>query len=161
MNTFRQNFIWNLKVFIEGNALNMSSTKCRPFCSGLNVIMFLLPAVFADIGSTVAHWCRVTHMRRWSSLDQTMAYCLFGTKLFSEPMLTYRQTDHKEHISMKFCPCIEENAFENVVGEMSAIFSRPQCVNGMRITSDQTLTLGEARSRLAVNGFPNKFIVPI
>ena len=45
-----------------------------------------------------------TYMRRWteSSLIQIMACCLDGTKPLSEPMLTYCQSDPKEHISMKF-----------------------------------------------------------
>ena len=35
-------------------------------------------------------------------LAQVMAYCLFGTKLSTEPMLTYSQMDHQEQTSVIF-----------------------------------------------------------
>ena len=46
------------------------------------------------------------YMRQWirSVLVQTMAWCLYGTKPLSEPMLGYFQLDHWEQISVKFWP---------------------------------------------------------
>ena len=48
-------------------------------------------------------------------------------------MMAYYQIDLEENISTKFClkfkVCIQEIAFKNVVCNMAAILSRPQCVN--------------------------------
>ena len=66
-----------------------------------------------------------------------MACRLVGAKPLSEPMLVDWKLRNKfqwnfKHNSYIF---IQENAFENVVCEMAAIFSRPQCVsiNGMHM----------------------------
>ena len=62
-----------------------------------------------------------------------MAFCLFGTKPLSEPMLPYCQLDPKEYISLKFYSkfeiFIKGNGIENVVCENENILSQPQCVN--------------------------------
>ena len=62
-----------------------------------------------------------------------MACRLAGTKPLSEPMLEYCQLDHWEQTSVKFKSqfnqFVGEIAFENVVCEVAAILSRPQCVN--------------------------------
>ena len=61
-----------------------------------------------------------------------MACRLIGAKPLSEPMLPYYQLDSNEHISvklyLKFKSGIHGNAFQNVVCEMVAILSQPQCV---------------------------------
>ena len=63
---------------------------------------------------------------------QIMAGRLFGAKPLSEPMLPDCQLDPKEYISEKCISnskvFIQENALENVICEMAAILSRPQCV---------------------------------
>ena len=74
------------------------------------------------------------YLRQWSrpSLVYLMACRLFGTKPLSEPMMTYCQFDHKEHISMKHYlkfrsfhsrKCIWKDCLRNgghfVKGEMS------------------------------------------
>ena len=50
-----------------------------------------------------------------------MACRLFGVKLLCEPIMTFCQLDHKEHISkqiyLKFKISIPENAFQNIVCE--------------------------------------------
>ena len=52
---------------------------------------------------------------------------LFGAKPLSEPMMTYCQLDHKEHISIKYHlnskVFIQENSFENILCEMATILS--------------------------------------
>ena len=56
-----------------------------------------------------------------------MACRLFGAKPLSEPMLDYWQLDPWEEISLKFeskYKTIHENAFEIIVCDMAAIFSR-------------------------------------
>ena len=62
-----------------------------------------------------------------------MAFRLVGVKPLSEPMLEYCKLDPWERNSIKFnqnsCIFIQGNAFENVVWKMTAILSRPQCVN--------------------------------
>ena len=56
-----------------------------------------------------------------------MACRLFGAKSLSEPVLPYCQLDHKKHLSMKFYLKLKifilENALDNVMCEMAAIFS--------------------------------------
>ena len=53
-------------------------------------------------------------------------------------MMAYCQLDPKEYISikyyLKFKVFIPENAFENVICEMAAILSQPQCAKDMAIT---------------------------
>ena len=62
-----------------------------------------------------------------------MACRLAGAKPLSEPMLEYcwlepwRQIQWNLHQNLYIF--IQENAFENVVGKMAAMLSRPQCVN--------------------------------
>ena len=70
-------------------------------------------------------------MRQWtgSALIQVMACRLFGTKPLPEPMLTYCHLDPQEHTPVDFRTTykkifIQENAYEKVVCEMAAIFSR-------------------------------------
>ena len=62
-----------------------------------------------------------------------MACRLFGAKQFSEPVLAYCQLNNKEHILvryyLKFKCFILENVFENIVCEMAASLSLPQCAN--------------------------------
>ena len=52
-----------------------------------------------------------------------MAYCLFGTKPLPEPMLTYCQLDPRDKLQWNSNQdaniYIDENIFENVVGEMA------------------------------------------
>ena len=69
-------------------------------------------------------------MRHWigSGLVPTMACRLFDTKPVFKPMLCYCQLDSYEHTSVKFWSdskgCNHENASENMVRQMAAIFSR-------------------------------------
>ena len=57
-----------------------------------------------------------------------MACHLFGAKPLPEPVVTYCQLDHWEQISVKFNwnfkLFIQENAFEYVICEMMAMFTR-------------------------------------
>ena len=61
--------------------------------------------------------------------------------------MLYWQLAPKEHISMKyflkFKSFIQENAFENIVDEMVAILSCPQCVNGYGLDRDHCGEMGE------------------
>ena len=68
-----------------------------------------------------------------SPLAQVMACCLFGTKLSTEPMLTYSQMDPQEQTSVIFdwSKSLQENAFENV-SKMAAILFRSPCDNTLR-----------------------------
>ena len=74
-------------------------------------------------------------MRRWpgSSLDQIMDFRLFGAKPLSEPMMTNRQLDAEEHISinlyLKTKIFIQENARENAVWKLVVILPQSQCIN--------------------------------
>ena len=76
-----------------------------------------------------------TCMRQWngSAVVQAMACRLFGAKPLPEPMLTYFQLNPYEQTTVKFAFkyifSIVENAFENVVCEMSDILSRGRWVN--------------------------------
>ena len=76
-----------------------------------------------------------TCMRQWngSAVVQVMACRLFGAKPLPEPMLTYFQLNPYEQTTVKFAFkyifFIVENAFENVVCEMSDILSRGRWVN--------------------------------
>ena len=74
-------------------------------------------------------------MHHRPSLVQIMACRLFGAKPLSEPMMEYfskRLCQIRNKFQWNFNRdvniFIQENAFENVVVEMSAIFCRPQCV---------------------------------
>ena len=62
-------------------------------------------------------------------LAQIMACRLFSAKPLSEPVVAYY---HWEQISVKFKSrfkhFIQENAFENIVCNVAAVFARPQCV---------------------------------
>ena len=85
----------------------MSSAKWRLSCLGLHVL---------------THWGRVTHIcvnklaiigsdnQCWNIVNWTL-----GNKL-------------QRNLNRKLNIFIQENAFENVVWKMAAIFSRPQCV---------------------------------
>ena len=56
---------------------------------------------------------------------QIMACCQFVAKPSSEPMLNYSHLDPKEHIEIKSCvktTISVQNAFENIVCKISAIF---------------------------------------
>ena len=74
-------------------------------------------------------------MRVWTSpsLNQIMACRLLGGKPLSEQIQAYCQLEPYEKTWLKFDQnsyiFIHENAFANVVWEMAAILSRPQCVN--------------------------------
>ena len=54
-----------------------------------------------------------------------MVFRLFGAKPLSEPQMTSNNIENSDIF-------IQENAFENVVCETTAILSRPQCVNLVR-----------------------------
>ena len=56
-----------------------------------------------------------------------MACRLDGAKPLSEPMLEYCYIQW--NINQNSCDFIQENSFENVLWEMAAILSWPQCVN--------------------------------
>ena len=84
----------------------------------------------------LTHWGLVTHIcirKLHHILVQIRACCLFGAKPLFEPMLAYCLLDHKKHISTKFYLKIEiaiwENALKIFICQMSAILTRPQCVN--------------------------------
>ena len=66
-----------------------------------------------------------------------MACRLVGANPLSEPMLECLKFDHQEQTSLSINQnpyiFIQENALENVVCEIAAIFSRPQCVNTLRL----------------------------
>ena len=74
-----------------------------------------------------------------SSLVQIMACRLAGPKPLSVPMLGKCCVDPQEQTSMNLNRnsyiFIQENAFENVVWEMVAILSRPQCVKSLATLS--------------------------
>ena len=80
----------------------------------------------------LTHWGRVMHDTSVDlpSLLQIMACCLTGTKLLSEPMLEFVNCTlgNKLQWNLNKEFFIQENAFENVVWNMAAILSRPQCV---------------------------------
>ena len=77
------------------------------------------------------------HRQPRTSLVQTMICCLFSAKPLSEPVLEYCLVDPWEQTSVKFYSklkiFIQENAFENVVCEVAAILSQPQCVKQNKI----------------------------
>ena len=62
------------------------------------------------------------------SLVQIMAFRLFDAKPLFKPMLIYYQGTNVSEIQNKRI-VIQENAFEKVVCEMAAIWSRPQCID--------------------------------
>ena len=66
-----------------------------------------------------------------------MACRLAGAKPLSEPMLGNCCLDPRNklqwHLNRNSYIFIQENAFENVVWEMAAILSRPQCVNNLAL----------------------------
>ena len=81
------------------------------------------------------------------TLVQIMACRLFGAKPLFEPMLPYCQLDPKEQTSTEtktlteiHISSLKKNAFENVVCEISAILSRPQCVNNYYRFSHGTMS---------------------
>ena len=81
------------------------------------------------------------YMRQWtgSALVQVMACRLFGAKPLPEPMLAYCQLDSWEKFrwnsNRNSTISIQENAFENVVRNLTTIFSRPQYLNWMQLIS--------------------------
>ena len=62
-----------------------------------------------------------------------MSCCLVGAKPLSDPMMQYHQFTPWQHIPVKsyakFIIFIQENVIGNVVCEMAAILSQPQCVH--------------------------------
>ena len=58
-----------------------------------------------------------------------MAWCLVGDKPLCEPVLAYCQLNTWEHFNRNLNIFSQENAFENVVGEIAVILSRPQCAD--------------------------------
>ena len=83
------------------------------------------------------------HQRTGSVLVPVMAWCLFSTKPLPVPMLTSCWLDLKNKLQWNSNQntqfFIHENAFENVVCEMAAILSEPQCVeshNGINSTGE-------------------------
>ena len=75
------------------------------------------------------------YMHQWfeSALVQIMAWCLFGAKQLSKPVLGNCPLDPKQQPSVNFNQITKrfshENAFENVVCEMVAILLRGRSVN--------------------------------
>ena len=66
----------------------------------------------------------------WSALVQMMACRLFGAKPLSKPMLGYHQLDKlQRNFDQNSNFLIHENAFENVVCEMTANLSRGRWIN--------------------------------
>ena len=67
------------------------------------------------------------------SLIQIMTCRLFSAKPLSDPVMTYCQLNHEEHISkqhcLKFKSFHSSKAFEDIVCEMAAILSQLQSVN--------------------------------
>ena len=75
--------------------LKMSSGKWRPFCFGLNVLTHWGPVT----------WCQYASVK-WVIneaiiLLQIMAWCLFGAKPLSKPMMSYCQLDNQKQTSVK------------------------------------------------------------
>ena len=66
------NFNWNLNIFIEENAFEMSSGKCRPFCLSLNVLMEYCSGVNILQAPLIIH--RLVDMRVWSSGQALLTY---------------------------------------------------------------------------------------
>ena len=88
--------------------------------------------IFQDFVKSLRPSDAYMHQYNIPTLVQIMACRLFGTKPLSDPILPYCQLHPKEHISVKFSlkfkVFIKQNALENVVCEMVAILSKPQCV---------------------------------
>ena len=63
-------------------------------------VVWKMPAIYSVLSSSPPS---AAYMCQWigSALVQIMAWCLFGTKPLSKPMLGYCQSDHREQTSVK------------------------------------------------------------
>ena len=70
-----------------------------------------------------------------TSLVQVMVWRLTGAKASPEPMLTYCQLDHKEHISMAFSWEIQNFSFKKMDLKCRLHDEQPFCLTVMCLTS--------------------------
>ena len=121
--------------------LKISSVKCQPFCSGLHVL---------------THWGRVTHIcisnLTIMGLDNGLSpgrrqlppsHCLNQRRFIVNWTLVNIVQWNFNWNSNIF---IQENVLENVVWKMSAILSRPQCVN---VFSTCSVSAGHQREEVS------------
>ena len=88
-------------------------------------------------GHLLTQWGWVTHIcvNKLTIIVQIMACCLAGAKPLSECWNIVNWTLGNKlqwNFNQNLNIFIQENAFENVIWKMAAIWSRPQCVNELQ-----------------------------
>ena len=115
--------------------LNMSSAKWRPFCFGLNVLIY---GMYSRYRIVVVNSFRPSdaYMLQWSipSLVHITGCRLAGAKPLSDQSWNIDNWNLRNkfqwNLKWNLYKSNQENAF--VVWKMTAILSRPQCVNAAR-----------------------------
>ena len=144
---FRWNLYHNATIYIQVKCYKMS-TKRRPFCIGRNAFIMLIKWCSKGLSFTtifnilecvlvaLTHWGRVTHI---CVVDLTIIGSDNGLSPGRRQLSHYLNqcwdtvnwthgNKFQWNLNQNSYIFIQENAFENVVWEMAAILSRPQCV---------------------------------